>query len=106
MSYEDLKIVRAKRFAKDSTQAAKGKGKRGRKSKNSLPEQEDDTAEIEKRGRKRKSTEPEVPEPTSKMVRAGTPKPASVLVTQASRTLTDEDEIVPVPWSAPVAPMY
>jgi hypothetical protein len=107
ISYEDLEAARAKRVAKESTQAAKGKGKRGRKGKNSLPEQEDNTAEIARRGRKRKSAEPKVPEPTSKIVRTGNvPKPASALVIQASRTQIDEDEIVPEPWRAPVARMY
>jgi hypothetical protein len=107
MSYEDLEVARAKRVAKDSTQAAKGKGKRGRKSKNSPPEQEDDNAEMARRGRKRKSAEPEVPEPTNKMARTGNaPKPASGLVMQASRTQTAEDEIEPESWTAPVARMY
>ncbi|KAG9239823.1 hypothetical protein BJ878DRAFT_409013, partial [Calycina marina] len=106
MSYEDLEAARAKRVAKESTEAAKGKRKRGRKSKNSLPEQEDNTAGIARRGRKRKSAEPEVLEPTSKIVRTGNiPKPASALVIQASRTQNDEDKIVPEPWSAPVARM-
>jgi len=77
MSYEDLEEARAKRVVKESTQAAKGKGKRGRKSKSSPPELEEDTAEPAKRGRKRKSAELEAPEPTSKGARmSNDPKPA------------------------------
>lgn len=107
ISYKDLEAARAKRLVKELTEAAKGKGKRGRKSKNSLPEQEDNTAEIARRRRKRKSAEPVVPEPTSKIVRTGNvPKPVSSLVIQASRTQNDADEIVPEPWRAPVARMY
>jgi len=107
MSYEDLEVARAKRVAKDSTQAAKGKRKRGRKSKNGLPEQEDDTAEMARRERKRKSAEPEVPERLSKMAQtANTPKPASALVLQPSRTPIAEDDIEPESWTAPVARMY
>jgi hypothetical protein len=103
MSYEDLELARAKRVAKDSAQAAKGKGKRGRKSKNSPPEQEDDTAETASRGRKRKSAEPAVPEPTNKMAR--TSNAPKALVIQASRTQIAEDEIEPKSWTAPVAPV-
>lgn len=98
MSYKELEAARAKRVAKESTQTAKGKGKRGRKSKNSLPGQEDNTIEIARRGRKRKSAEPKVPEPASKMVRTcNAAEPASALVIQPSRTQIDEDEIIPVP---------
>lgn len=43
MSYEDLEEARAKHVVKETTQAAKGK--RGRKSKSSPPELEEDTAE-------------------------------------------------------------
>jgi hypothetical protein len=86
MSYEHLVEARAKRIVKDSTQAVKGKGKRGRKRKNSLPE-EGGTAEIAKRGRKRKSAEPEVLQLTSKVVRTGNALwTASAVVLQASRT--------------------
>jgi hypothetical protein len=107
MSYEDLKEARAKRVVKESTKAAKGKGKRGRKSKSSLPEPEEDTAETARRGRKRKSAEPEAPEPTKKMTRmSNAHKPASALVMQASRTQIVEDEIEPEPRRAPVAQMY
>jgi hypothetical protein len=38
MSYEDLVEARAKRAKKESTQEAKGKRKRGRKSKSGPPE--------------------------------------------------------------------
>jgi hypothetical protein len=101
ISYEDLKEARAKRVVKESTQAAKGKGKRGRKSKSSPPEPEEDTAEPARRGRKRKSAKPEGLEPTDKMARiSNVPKPASALVMQASRTQIAEDEIVPKPQRA------
>jgi hypothetical protein len=107
MSYEDLEEARAKRLAKESAQAAKDKGKRGRKSKKSLPEPEEDTAEPAKRGRKRKSAELEAPEPNNTKARmSNAPKAASALVMQASRTQIAEDEIVPEPWRAPVAQMY
>ena len=107
MSYEDLEEARAKRVEKESTQAAKGKKKRGRKRKSSPPELEEDTAETARRGRKRKSAELEAPEPTNKMARiSNAPKPASALVMQASRTQITEDEIDPEPWRAPVARMY
>ncbi|KAG9235706.1 hypothetical protein BJ875DRAFT_440084 [Amylocarpus encephaloides] len=79
ISYKDLKIARAKRIAKDSAQAAKGKGKRDRKSKNSPPEPEDDTAEIARRGRKRKSVEPAVSEPINKMARTSNAPKALVI---------------------------
>jgi hypothetical protein len=104
MSYEDLVEARAKRVEKESTQAAKGKKKRGRKRKSSPPELEEDTAETARRGRKRKSAELEAPEPTNKMARiSNAPKPASALVMQASRTQIAEDGIAPEPWRAPVA---
>jgi hypothetical protein len=94
ISYQDLKETRAKRIVKESTQAAKGKGKRGRKSKSSPPEPEEDTVETARRRRKRKSAELEAPEPTNKIARiSNTPKPASALVIQASRTQITEDEI-------------
>lgn len=107
MSYEDLEEARAKRVVKDSAQAAKGKRRRGRKSKSSLPEPEEDTAKTARRGQKRKSAEPEAPEPTNKMTRmSNAHKPASALVMQASRTQIADDEIEPEPWRAPVARMY
>ena len=107
MSYEDLEEARAKRIVKEAARAAKGKGKRGRKSKSSPPEAEEDTVETARRGRKRKSAELEAPEPTNKMARmCNAPKPASALVMQASRSQIAEDEIVPEPWRAPVARMY
>ena len=96
-----------KRVIKESTQAVKGKGKRGWKSKSSPFEPEEDTAEMVRCGRKRKSAELEVPEPTNKMVRmSNAPKPVSALVMQASRTQIAEDEIEPEPWRAPVVRMY
>jgi hypothetical protein len=98
MSYKDLEEARAKRVIKETTQAAKGKGKRGRKSKSSPPEPEEDTAEPARRGRKRKNTELKAPEPTNKMARmSNTPKPASALAIQASRTQIAKDEIEPEP---------
>jgi hypothetical protein len=107
MSYEDLEEARAKRLVKESTQAAKGKGKRGRKGKKSPPAPEEDTAETARRGRKRKSAELEAPEPTNTTARmSNAPKPASALVMEASRTQIVEDEIVPEPWRAPVAQMF
>ena len=107
MSYKDLKEARAKRVVKDSAQAAKGKGKRGRKSKSSPPKAEEDTADTTRRGRKRKSTELEAPEPTNNMARmSNCPKSASALVKQASRTQIADDEIAPESWRAPVAQMY
>jgi hypothetical protein len=107
MSYEDLEEARAKRLIKDSTQAAKGKGKRGRKSNSSPPEPGEDTAETARRGRKRKSAELEAPEPKNKMARiSNAPKPASALVMQASRRQIAEDEIAPEPQRAPIAKMW
>jgi hypothetical protein len=98
ISYEDLVEARAKRVIKDSTQAAKGKGKRGRKSRSSPPELEEDPAEPARRGRKRKSAELKAPEPTNKIARvSNASKPASALVMQASRTQIAEDEIEPEP---------
>jgi hypothetical protein len=55
ISYKDLEEAQAKCLAKESAQAAKGKGKRGWKSKKSLPELEENTAEPAKRGRKCKA---------------------------------------------------
>jgi hypothetical protein len=81
MSYEDLKEARAKRVVKDSAQVAKGKGKRGRKSKSSPAELEEGIAETARRRRKRKSTELETLELTNKVARiSNAPKPASALV--------------------------
>ena len=73
MSYKDLEEARAKRLVKESTQAAKGKGRRGWKSKSSPPELEEDTVEAARHGRKRKSAELEAPEPTNKMARMSNP---------------------------------
>jgi hypothetical protein len=107
ISYEDLEEARAKRVVKESTQAAKGKRKRGRKSKSSLPEPEEDITGTARRGRKRRSAELEAPEPPNRTARISPPpKPASALVIQASSTQIVEDEMEPEPWSAPVAQMY
>jgi hypothetical protein len=45
ISYEDLVEARAKRVVKDTTRAAKGKGKRGRKRKSGMLEAEEDATE-------------------------------------------------------------
>ncbi|KFA82005.1 hypothetical protein S40288_08005 [Stachybotrys chartarum IBT 40288] len=104
MSYKDLEDAQAKRVGKEFTKAAKGKGKRGQKSKSSLPKPEEGTAETARRGRKRKSAELEVPEPTNKMAQlSNAPKPASALVMQPGTQVAEEIE--PRPWRAPVAPM-
>ena len=95
MSYEDLEEAQAKRLVKESTQAAKGKGKRSWKSKSSLPKPEEDTAETARRGWKRKSVELEALELTNTIARmSNAPKPASALMMQASRTQIAEDKIV------------
>jgi hypothetical protein len=91
---------------KESTQAAKGKRKRGQKSKSSPPKPEEDTAETARRGRKRKSAELEAPEPINNVRMSNTPKPVSALVMQAGGTRIAEDEIEPKLWRAPVARMY
>jgi hypothetical protein len=108
MSYKDLEEARAKRVVKDSAQAAKGKGKRGRKRKSSPAESEEDIAETASRGRKHKSAELEVPEPTNNVRTSNATKPASALVMQVGRTRIAEDEIEiePKPWRAPEARMY
>ncbi|KAH8695835.1 hypothetical protein GQ44DRAFT_634521 [Phaeosphaeriaceae sp. PMI808] len=60
MSYEDLEVARAKRAAKEKAKATVGKGKRGRKPKNAVPEAEEATTDKEQqRGRKRKNPESE-----------------------------------------------
>jgi hypothetical protein len=123
MSYKDLEEVRAKRTVKESTQAANGKGKRGRKSKSSPPEAEEGTADASRCGRKRKSGTPEAdegtadtarrsrkcksavqdpPEPSNRVARA----PVTASAVQMSGIPIAEDEIVPAPWKAPVARMY
>jgi hypothetical protein len=105
MSCEDLEKARATRVEKDCAQAAKGKGKRGRKSKRSPAEPEEGIAETARRGRKRKSAELEAPEPTNRIVQiSNVPEPGSALVMQGSRTQIAEDE--PEPWRAPMAQMY
>jgi hypothetical protein len=105
MSYQDLEEARARHAVKDSTQAAKGKAKHGRKRKSSTPEiEEDDAAETTRQGRKRNNAALEAPEPLNKIARiSNAPKTASALVMQASRTQIAE--IVPEPLRAPVAQM-
>lgn len=106
MSYEDLKEARAKHAEKEAYKEAEGKGKHGRKCKSATPEIEEATADKAKRGRKRKSVvlEAEAPEPNEKAARTSK-APARASVVQ-SGTLVVEDEVVPVPWKAPVAQMY
>jgi hypothetical protein len=114
MSYEDLEEARAKGVERDAAQAAKGKGKRGRK-----PEAEEAATDKAKRGRKRRravleaeaeaEAEAEVLEPNAKvarMINAPAPASARASVVQMSGTQVAEDEIVPEPWRAPVARMY
>ena len=94
ISYKDLVKARAKRVVKEATRAAKGKGKRGRKSKSSPPELEEDTAKTARRGRKRKSAKLNKLESTNKIARiSNAPKLASALVMQASKTQIAKDEI-------------
>jgi hypothetical protein len=84
MSFEDLEEAQAKRVEKESTQAAKGKAKRGRK---------------------RKSATLEALEPRNKMARISkAPKLASTLATQVSGIQAAED--APEPLGAPVARMW
>jgi len=107
ISYKDLEEARVKRLVKESIRAAKGKGKRGWKSKKSPLELEEDTAETARRGWKRKSVELEALELTNTIARmSNAPKPASALVMQASRTQIAEGEIVLESWRALVAQMY
>jgi len=75
MSYEDLQEARSKRAEKEAAKKVKGKGKRGRKPKNPMPETEVGAEVVtanKERGRKRKKTvqEAEVPETAAKRVRA------------------------------------
>jgi len=69
MSYEDLKEARTKRAEKEAAKEAKGKGKRGRKPKNSPLEANDASGDKENHGRKRRSTEADAPEPKAKKAR-------------------------------------
>jgi hypothetical protein len=106
MSYEDLEEARAKRIVKEAAQVAKGKRKCGRKRKSGTLEAEEDTAKTVRRGQKRKSPALDAPSPTNKMARiSSSPKPASALVMQASRTQIAE-EIAPKSQRAPVAKMW
>ena len=104
--------ARAKRVVKEATRAAKGKGKRGRKRKSSTLEAEEDTAEEDtaeedtagtaRRGRKRKSAALDAPAPANKKARiSNAPKPASILMRQASRTQIADNEIAPEPQRVP-----
>jgi hypothetical protein len=109
MSYEDLEEARAKRVEKESTQEAKGQGKRGRKRKSGTPEADEGTADTARRGRKRKSAtlEGDTPEPSAKVVRISqAPEPARATGAQMSETQVVEDESVPKPFRAPVARMW
>jgi hypothetical protein len=107
INYEDLKEARAKHVVKDFAQATKSKGKRGRKSKNSPAELEEGIIETARRGRKRKNRELETLEPTNKVAwMSNTPKLASALVIQASRTQIIDDEIALESWKVLVAQIY
>jgi len=83
MSYEDLEEARAKRAAKDAAKA-KGKGKRGRKSKSAVPEVQEAAAVKGELGRKRKNSELEAGPPESKRTKVAriseTSEPARALV--------------------------
>jgi hypothetical protein len=75
MSYEDLQEARSKRAEKEAAKKVKGKGKRGRKPENAVPQTEVDAEVVttnKERGRKRKKTvqEAEVPGPAAKRLRA------------------------------------
>ncbi|TVY38216.1 hypothetical protein LSUB1_G004229 [Lachnellula subtilissima] len=103
ISWTDLEEARAKRVKKDTTQAAKGKGKRGRKRKSGTLEAEEDTAEEDtveedtasaRRGRKRAALD--APAPTTMMA----------WISTASRTQIADNEIAPEPQRAPVAQMW
>jgi hypothetical protein len=111
ISYEDLKEARAKRAVKESTQAAKGKGKRDWKSKSSPPEAEEGTADASRRGRKRKSGTLEADEGTADTARRSRKRKSAAqdppklsnrvaralvtaLAVQMSGTPIAEDEIV------------
>jgi len=119
MSYEDLMAARAKRAEKESTQEAKGKRRRGRKPKSSLPEAEGGTADTARRSRKRKRVEPDAEEGTADTARRSRkrksatqdpPEPTNMVarapaIASAVQTIAEE-EIVPAPWRAPVARMF
>ncbi|KAG9229290.1 hypothetical protein BJ875DRAFT_351860, partial [Amylocarpus encephaloides] len=103
MSWTDLEEARAKRVKKETTQAAKGKGKRGRKRKSGTLEAEEDTAEEDtveedtasaRRGRKRAALD------------ALAPTTMMAWISTASRTQIADNEIAPEPQRAPVAQMW
>jgi hypothetical protein len=77
MTWEDIKVAQAKRDEKDAAKEAKGKRKRGRKSKSNAQEVKEATTDKRKR-KKRKSTTVEVKEPL-----------------EASRTHVAEEELEP-----------
>ncbi|KAK6591874.1 hypothetical protein H4I96_12151 [Botrytis cinerea] len=102
MSYKDLQEAQAKRVVKESTQAAKGKEKRGRKRKSSTPEVYEENIDTAKHSRKRKRAAQDPLEPANKVTRAS----VTASVVQISGIPIAEDEIVPETWRAPVARMY
>jgi hypothetical protein len=93
MSYEDLEEARAKRAVKESTQAAKGKEKRGRKRKSGTPEVDKGDVDTARCSWKRKSAAQDPLEPGNKVARA----PVTASVVQISGIPIAEDEIVPEP---------
>lgn len=101
MSYEDLEEAQAKHAVKESTQAAKGKEKRGRKRKGK-PEVGEEDIDTAKHSRKRKNAAQDPPEPANKVTRVS----VTVSIVQISGIPIAEDEIMPETWRAPVARMY
>ncbi|EMR88324.1 hypothetical protein BcDW1_3031 [Botrytis cinerea BcDW1] len=102
MSYEDLEDARAKRAIKESTQAAKNKGKRGRKRKSGTPETDEADVDTIRNIWRCKSVAQNPSESGNKVDRA----PVIPSVVQISGIPTMEDEIVPRPLKAPMARMY
>ncbi|TGO17915.1 hypothetical protein BPAE_0404g00060 [Botrytis paeoniae] len=91
MSYEDLEDARAKHAIKESTQAAKNKGKRGRKCKSGTPEIDEADVDTIRNIRKHKSVAQNPFESGNQVDRALVIASA----VQISRIPTMEDEIVP-----------
>ena len=135
MSYEELEEARAKRAKQDAAKEAKGKGKRGRKRKNSTtPEAVEDNTNKVKRSRKRRSaateTEADAGAKKVRMSKILTPARHSIkqdedvrdenaqdedaqdesmqdaLEPQAKKTRVSEMLDLQYPWSVPVAKMY
>ncbi|TGO07194.1 hypothetical protein BTUL_0312g00020 [Botrytis tulipae] len=102
MSYEDLEDAQAKCTIKESTQAVKGKEKRGRKRKSSTLEVDEENIDMAKYSRKHKNAAQDPLEPANKVMRAS----VTVSIVQISGIPIAEDEIVPETWRAPVARMY